>query len=88
MARRRRGGLGQARGLGFYLPWFDDGYTGDLFPPETVGHTGFTGTSITLDPTDGLYVILLSNRVCPSRDSEAIYRVRRLVHNAVYAAAH
>ena len=84
--RNHTPGLGQARGLGFYLPAFDDGYIGDLFPPETVGHTGFTGTSITLDPTSGLYVILLSNRVCPSRDNEAIYRVRRLVHNAVYAA--
>lgn len=84
--RNHTEGLGQARGLGFYLPWYDDGYTGDLFPKETVGHTGFTGTSFTLDPTDGFYVILLTNRVCPSRDSSAIYRVRRLVHNAVYAA--
>lgn len=80
-------GLGQARGLGFYLPWHDDGYIGDLFPPQTVGHTGFTGASVTLDPTTGLYVVLLTNRVCPSRDNAAIYRVRRLVHNAVYAAA-
>ena len=78
-------GLHQARGVGFYLPWYDDGYIGDLFPRETVGHTGFTGTSITMDPTTGLYLVLLSNRVCPSRDNQAIYRVRRLVHNAVYA---
>ena len=79
-------GLGQARGLGFYLPWYDDGYTGDLFPRETIGHTGFTGTSFTLEPTEGLYLILLTNRVCPTRDNPAIYRVRRLIHNAVYAA--
>lgn len=78
--------LGHARGLGFDLPAYDDGYTGDLFPRETVGHTGFTGASLTLDPTDGLYVVLLSNRVCPSRENSSIYRVRRLVHNAVYAA--
>lgn len=80
-------GLMQARGLGFYLPQQDNGYTGDLFPPETIGHTGFTGTSFTLDPTTGLYVVFLTNRICPSRDSLAIYRIRRLIHNAVYAAA-
>jgi len=77
--------MSQARGLSFYLPWYDDGFAGDLFPRETIGHTGFTGTSLALDPTTGLYVILLTNRVCPSRDNTAIFRVRRLVHNAVYA---
>jgi CubicO group peptidase (beta-lactamase class C family) len=85
--RNHTEGYGQARGLGFYLPWHDNGYTGDLFPPATVGHTGFTGGSVTLDPASGLYVVLLSNRVCPSRDNPAIFRVRRLIHNAVYAAA-
>jgi len=78
-------GLEQARGLSFYLPWYDDGFTGDLFPRETVGHTGFTGTSFSIDPTTGVYVILLTNRVCPTRDNIDIYRVRRLVHNAIYA---
>lgn len=77
--------MSQARGLSFYLPFFDDGYTGDLFPKETIGHTGFTGTSFALDPTTGLYVILLTNRICPMRDNMAIYRVRRLIHNTVYA---
>ncbi len=80
-------GLSQGRGLSFCLPYYDNGYTGDLFPKETVGHTGFTGASITYDPTTGLYVVLLTNRICPSRDSTAIYRVRRLVHNVIYAAA-
>ena len=84
--QNRTPGMAQGRGLGFYLPWYDGGYTGDLFPKETIGHTGFTGTSITLDPTTGLYVVLLTNRVCPSRESSGIYRIRRLVHNAVYAA--
>jgi len=83
----RTPGMAQGRGLGFYLPWYDGGYTGDLFPKETIGHTGFTGTSITLDPTTGLYVVFLTNRICPSRESLGIYRVRRLLHNAVYTAA-
>lgn len=77
----------QGRGLGFYLPRLDNGYTGDLFPASTIGHTGFTGASFTLEPESGLYIVLLTNRICPSRDSMGIYRVRRLLHNAVYAAA-
>ena len=85
--RNHTPGMAQGRGLSFYLPAYDNGYTGDLFPPQTVGHTGFTGSSFTLDPTSGLYVIFLTNRICPSRDSLDIYRVRRLLHNAVYAAA-
>ncbi|NLV59964.1 MAG: beta-lactamase family protein [Clostridiales bacterium] len=85
--RNHTEGMAQARGLSFYLPWYDDGFTGDLFPRETIGHTGFTGTSFALDPTTGLYVILLTNRICPSRDNTTIYRIRRIVHNAVYAAA-
>ncbi len=80
-------GLPQGRGLGFYLPRLDNGYTGDLFPASTIGHTGFTGASFTLEPESGLYIVLLTNRICPSRDSMGIYRVRRLLHNAVYAAA-
>ncbi|MBE5815074.1 MAG: hypothetical protein E7320_07725 [Clostridiales bacterium] len=77
----------QGRGLGFYLPRLDNGFTGDLFPAQTIGHTGFTGTSLTLEPESGLYIVFLTNRICPSRDSTGIYRVRRLLHNAVYAAA-
>jgi CubicO group peptidase (beta-lactamase class C family) len=77
----------QGRGLGFYLPRLDNGFTGDLFPAQTIGHTGFTGTSITLEPESGLYIVFLTNRICPSRDSTGIYRVRRLLHNAIYAAA-
>ena len=77
----------QGRGLCFYLPRQDNGYTGDLFPAQTIGHTGFTGTSLTLEPESGLYIVFLTNRICPSRDSTGIYRVRRLLHNAIYAAA-
>ena len=79
-------GLNAARTLAFDMPARNDGFTGELFPPETIGHTGFTGTSFALDPTTGLYVVFLCNRVCPSREGTAIYRVRRLLHNVVYAA--
>ena len=79
-------GLEQARGLGLYLPWYDGGFSGDLLPRETVGHTGFTGTSFLLEPKSGLIIVLLTNRICPDRANTDIYRVRRLIANVVAAA--
>lgn len=57
---------GHAHGLGFELnqPWF----MGRLSSPAAVGHTGFTGTSLVIDFASESIVILLSNRVHPSRD--------------------
>jgi CubicO group peptidase (beta-lactamase class C family) len=54
---------------------------GDLAGPRTFGHTGFTGTSIWIDPDAGRYVVLLTNRVHPSRANGALPRIRRQVHN-------
>ena len=51
-----------------------------------IGHTGFTGTSLWIDPRQDLYVVLLSNRVYPTRDNEAILAVRPAVHDAVVHA--
>lgn len=79
-------GMAQNRGLAFYLPSHVDGYAGELFPEGSIGHTGFTGTSFTLDLQSGIYVVLLANRVCPKRDNTKMTRLRRVVHNAVYAA--
>lgn len=73
------------RGLGFAFPG-TDGFTGDLFPQGTIGHTGFTGCSVAFDPAESVYVIFLTNRICPSPSNPAIHRIRRLLHNAVYAA--
>jgi uncharacterized protein YbbC (DUF1343 family)/CubicO group peptidase (beta-lactamase class C family) len=53
------------RGLGWDI---DSGFSsnrGELFPLGSFGHTGFTGTSLWLDPTTGAYVIFLSSRVHP-----------------------
>lgn len=57
---------------------------GDLAGPNSYGHTGFTGTSIWVDPDAGRYVVLLTNRVHPTRQGVAIARIRRLVHNAAF----
>jgi CubicO group peptidase (beta-lactamase class C family) len=51
--------------------------------PRAIGHTGFTGTSLWIDPAQDLYVAILSNRVHPSREGEGIQDVRRALHDAV-----
>jgi CubicO group peptidase (beta-lactamase class C family) len=48
-----------------------------------IGHTGFTGTSLWIDPQRGVYVVFLTNRVHPTRDNDAIQRVRPALHDAV-----
>lgn len=73
------------RGLGFHLAGTECNYIGDLFPEESFGHTGFTGTSFAVDPNTGFYVILLTNRVHPTRNNQKLMRFRRTFHNALYA---
>jgi CubicO group peptidase (beta-lactamase class C family) len=63
----------------------------NAFMGETVhngayGHTGFTGTSICIDPSTSAYSIVLSNRVYPTRDNLKILGFRRHFHNFVFAA--
>lgn len=74
------------RGLGFQIGGLPGSFMGDLFPDDAFGHTGFTGTSLVVDPTTGLYVVLLSNRVHPTRANDKLFRFRRVLHNRVYAA--
>ncbi len=59
---------------------------GSLFGPSSFGHTGFTGTSIWVDPDRELCVILLTNRVHPTRANTKISGVRPAVHDAVVRA--
>ncbi len=56
---------------------------GTLMSARAFGHTGFTGTSLWLDPEAGCYVVLLSNRVHPSREGDGIATVRPAFHDAV-----
>lgn len=60
---------------------------GDLLTPAAYGHTGFTGTSLWVDPVLDVFVVLLTNRVHPRRDSDAIAVVRRRFHNAAVTVA-
>ncbi len=83
MTKNQTKGLGKRRGLGWLLnsKWVLS--CGDLMSPRTYGHTGFTGTSIWIDPRLKLLVVLLTNRVHPTRENEMILRFRALFHNAV-----
>ncbi len=59
---------------------------GRSLSPAAFGHTGFTGTSLWVDPAQDLYVVLLTNRVHPTRANEAILGVRPAVHDAAVRA--
>ncbi|HEV8320424.1 MAG TPA: serine hydrolase [Myxococcota bacterium] len=77
------------RALGWDMPSLESySAAGTLFPRTAVGHTGFTGTSLWVDPATGLAVTLLTNRVHPSRhDDRGIRALRAAVHDAAIALA-
>jgi len=78
--------LGQGtRTLGWMLPT-ENSASGQFFAPGSFGHLGFTGTSIWIDPSRELFVVLLTNRVYPTRDNEKIAEVRPAVHDAIVQA--
>lgn len=74
-----------SRALGWDTPSLGSS-SGNYFSPRSFGHTGFTGTSIWIDPERGLFVILLTNRVNPGRDNQRHVPLRRAVADAAQAA--
>jgi CubicO group peptidase (beta-lactamase class C family) len=57
---------------------------GTKLSASAIGHTGFTGTSLWIDPAKDLYVVILSNRVHPTRrDNDGMQDVRRALHDAI-----
>ncbi len=56
---------------------------GTVLGPRTFGHLGFTGTSYWCDPEAEIVVVLLTNRVCPSRDNLQLRAARPLVHDGL-----
>ncbi|MGI8423520.1 MAG: serine hydrolase domain-containing protein [Chloroflexota bacterium] len=76
------------RGLGWVLTPNGFWPAADLASPTSYSHTGFTGTSIVIDPTIGIYAVLLTNRVHPSREAGSVQRIRTLrarFHNCAWA---
>ena len=56
---------------------------GTRLSPSSIGHTGFTGTSLWIDWQRDVYVVLLTNRVHPTREDDAILSIRPQIHDAV-----
>ncbi|NED99241.1 serine hydrolase domain-containing protein [Phytoactinopolyspora halotolerans] len=81
MIENRTAALGEARGLAWQGIDPDGSPVGDLLSPEAFGHTGFTGTSLFVDPRLGRYFVLLTNRVHPSRERTGIRHIRQVFHN-------
>ena len=73
---------GSSRALGWDTPSAGSS-AGRFFSPRSFGHTGFTGTSLWIDPTRDLFVILLTNRVNPTRANTKVFALRRVVADAV-----
>ncbi|MGB7494936.1 MAG: glycoside hydrolase family 3 N-terminal domain-containing protein [Candidatus Acidiferrum sp.] len=62
------------------------GFSGHYFSAHSFGHTGFTGTSLWIDPDHEIFVVLLTNRVNPTRENMKIAQVRPAFHDAVMKA--
>jgi beta-N-acetylhexosaminidase len=73
------------RTLGWVVPT-ENSSSGHYFSAHSYGHTGFTGTTIWIDPDRQLFVVLLTNRVNPTRENHKIAEVRPAVHDAIMKA--
>ncbi|MCY3809171.1 MAG: serine hydrolase [Gemmatimonadetes bacterium] len=76
---------GSSRTLGWDTP-SGCSSAGDYLSARSIGHTGFTGTSLWIDPEQDLAVVLLTNRVNPSRENRRHIELRREVHDRVARA--
>ena len=75
---------GTTRALGFDTPSEKESSAGRFFSSKSVGHLGFTGTSFWLDLEKDLLVVLLTNRIHPTRANEKIKSFRPLIHDLVF----
>ncbi|MFQ5991005.1 MAG: serine hydrolase domain-containing protein [Nitrospiraceae bacterium] len=79
---RQAGISGSSWGLGWDTPSAPSS-TGTRFSPNSFGHLGYTGTSLWIDPLSKLEVVLLSNRVHPSRRCNDIQGFRPEIHDLI-----
>ncbi|MCF6247869.1 MAG: serine hydrolase [Desulfobacula sp.] len=70
---------------GFDTPSRINSSAGHFFSAASIGHLGFTGTSFWMDPESSLIVILLTNRIHPSRSNEGIKKFRPQIHDLITA---
>ncbi|QHC36756.1 serine hydrolase [Komagataeibacter xylinus] len=76
-------GKSDLRGLGWDISTHYSSVRGDRFPLGSFGHTGFTGTSLWLDPGSDSYVLILTSRLHPAGHGNVV----RLRHDVATAAA-
>ncbi len=74
---------GNTWALGWDTPSLKDSSSGRYFSENSVGHLGFTGTSVWMDLEKDVVVILLTNRIHPTRDNEKIRAFRPTLHDTV-----
>jgi CubicO group peptidase (beta-lactamase class C family) len=74
--------VGSSRGIGWDTP-SGVSSAGTIMSPRSFGHTGFTGTSIWVDPDRDVVIVLLTNRVNPTRDTPRFGLIRAVVADAV-----
>lgn len=72
--------------LGWDTPSASGSSSGSYFSPRSAGHLGFTGTSIWWDLQKNCHVVLLTNRVHPTRKNEKIREFRPLIHDLIMKA--
>ena len=78
-----RSGKNEGRGLGVSVYQHNLYPAGELMQIGSYGHTGFTGTSLFVDPVTKVYVALLTNRVYHGREDIRFLRMRRVLHNVI-----
>ena len=81
--REQAAGADERRGLAWALKASDRHSSGSRLSARAFGHTGYTGTSVWVDPQRSLTVVLFTNRVLFSREVEPIRALRGAVHDAV-----
>ena len=81
-ATRQREPTGTTRALGWDTPSRPSS-SGKFFSDQSIGHLGYAGTSLWIDPVRQLAVVLLTNRTWPDRGNKAIQQVRPAFHDAI-----
>jgi CubicO group peptidase (beta-lactamase class C family) len=74
---------GSTRAIGWDTRSEENSMSGDLMSLQAFGHSGFTGTTIWIDPVNDLFVVFLTNRVHPTRQNNKIRQVRPRVHDYI-----
>lgn len=72
-----------SRALGWDTNFKLSSSAGKLFSENSFGHTGFTGTSMWVDPEKNMFVILLTNRVHPTRNNTKLIQLRPIIHSII-----